>query len=76
MTRVELYRRMAGLTQTELAKRIGIAAPAIVQVERGHRKPWPKIRRDIAEALGYPEEELFAPDGWPLQVELEEVIGK
>lgn len=74
MTKLELYRRMAGLSQLELARRIGINATAIVQVERGDRKPWPKLRRGIAEALGYPEEELFAPDGWPLQVELEKVM--
>ncbi|OUM84982.1 MAG: transcriptional regulator [Bacillus thermozeamaize] len=76
MTKIELVRRQKGLTQVELAKLIGVSGPAIVQVERGYRKPWPKIRKNIAQALGYPEEELFAPDGWPLQVELEEVIGR
>lgn len=76
MTKIEFVRRQKGLTQVGLAKLIGVSGPVIVQVERGYRKPWPKIRKGIAEALGYPEEELFTPDGWPLQVELEEVMGK
>jgi len=72
MTKIEFYRREASLSQSALARRLGISPANIVLVERGHRKPWPKLRRQLAEALGVPETELFDAEGWPLKAELAE----
>jgi putative transcriptional regulator len=67
MTRLEFIRRNLGLSQVELAGRVGIHPTAIVQVERGHRKPWPSFRKLIAAELGVLEEELFNTNGWPIE---------
>lgn len=72
VTKLEFVRRITGLSQTELGRRIGVSPTNIVLVERGHRKPWPKLRRQLAEALGVPENELFDAEGWPLKAELAE----
>ena len=55
-------RRMElGLSQTKLACLIGMAESTLSNLELGKWKPWPKARRDLAEALGVSEKELF-PD--------------
>ncbi|CAB3391660.1 helix-turn-helix transcriptional regulator [Kyrpidia spormannii] len=71
LTRMEVYRRNAGMSQAELANRLGVSASSITQIERGYRKPWPKIRRSVAEYFGVQESDIFDCDGWPLKVELE-----
>lgn len=70
MTKLELLRRTSGLSQAALARETGIHPTAIVQVERGHRKPWPKFRAKIAIGLNVDENELFDVNGWPVQFEL------
>lgn len=76
MTRIEFLRRQAGLSQLELGRRLGINATAIVHMERGHRRSWPKLRQRLADYFEVAEEDLFDEHGWPLQVELKEVAGK
>ena len=39
MNNIEHYRRRAGLTQEELAKKIGATQPMIANWETGHNKP-------------------------------------
>lgn len=51
MTRLEFFRRRAGLSTKELAARMGIAPANVSAVERGIRKPWPKFKEDSARAL-------------------------
>lgn len=54
------YRRVAmGLTQEQLAAKIGIAATQLSAYERGHNKPHPSTLAWIACAFGCREEELF-----------------
>ncbi|WP_161823292.1 transcriptional regulator [Sporotomaculum syntrophicum] len=50
---------------TKMAEALGYSLPAVHQVVAGYRKPWPKIKRRISEALEVPEEELFQANGWP-----------
>lgn len=57
--RLARIRKRAGLTQRELAGRIGIAQGTLAQVECGDRRLWPKLRRTLAEELNVPEEKLF-----------------
>jgi transcriptional regulator with XRE-family HTH domain len=55
--RVEL-----GLSQTKLACLIGMAGATLSNIELGKWKPWPKARRELANALGMTENELFPDD--------------
>lgn len=48
-----------GLTQEQLAARLGIARSTLSSVENGHVKPWPRLRADAAEVLGVTSETLF-----------------
>ena len=52
-------RQELGLSQTKLACQIGIGEGNLSNLELGKWKPWPKVRRDLAKALGCAEEELF-----------------
>ncbi|MBT9281304.1 MAG: helix-turn-helix domain-containing protein [Hydrogenibacillus schlegelii] len=74
MTRLALVRRSRGIAQIELARRLGISATVIAQVERGDRRAYPKLRRSLSEAFGVPVEALFDADGWPLLVDVEHVL--
>lgn len=70
MTKLEFIRREKGLSQRELARRIGINASAVVQIERRNRKSWPKLRKQLSNALETKEKELFDSDGWPTEIEV------
>ena len=52
-------RLLAGLTQTELAERLGISAAAVHQWESGKGMPNPKRLKDIAFALHTTVESLI-----------------
>jgi transcriptional regulator with XRE-family HTH domain len=52
-------RKQAGLSQHELAQRLGISQSLVCAIECGTRDPWPKFRAGCAEILGVPEDELF-----------------
>ena len=39
----------------------------VFPVLSGHRRSWPKLRQQIADALGRSEKELFDVFGWPLR---------
>ncbi|NLA11741.1 MAG: helix-turn-helix transcriptional regulator [Firmicutes bacterium] len=57
--RIRALRRLKRVTQQELAKRIGISATLLSYMERGLRKPTPKMLEEIALKLDVPREELF-----------------
>lgn len=65
ITRIELARRRQGKSQFKLATEIEMHPSVITQVERGYRKPWPKLRQRLSEALGVEESTLFFEDGTP-----------
>jgi transcriptional regulator with XRE-family HTH domain len=56
------HRKAKNLTQVALAKKLNISRGLIAQVEAGWRRPYPKLRRKLAKALGVSEEELFEKD--------------
>lgn len=53
-------RKNRGMTQADLAKECGVSRALIAMIEAGHVRPYPKIRRAIAEALG-----VLPADLWP-----------
>jgi len=57
-TQLRALRDRASLSQEELAERAGVSRATIADLERGNRKPQPKTRRKLAEALGVEPYEL------------------
>ncbi len=56
-------RRMAGLSQTELASRAGVSRSLVAAIEGGRNTPSVAAGIALARALGVTVEELFEPDG-------------
>ncbi|ADQ45665.1 helix-turn-helix domain protein [Caldicellulosiruptor kronotskyensis 2002] len=63
MTKLEFLRRQRGLTQTKLGFAIGVNPNLLSQIERGWRKPYPKLLQALATYFGVPIEEIANPDG-------------
>lgn len=59
MNRVKEIREKAGISQTELARRVTVAAPNLSDVELGKRDAWPLLKRRLARVLKCREGELF-----------------
>lgn len=57
-THLRDFRDRASLSQEELAKRAGVSRATIADLELGKRKPQPKTRRKLAEALGVEPHQL------------------
>jgi len=57
--RIREYRMQAGISQTKLACKVGIAAGTLSNFETGKMEPWPKVRKALAKALGVKESDLF-----------------
>jgi DNA-binding XRE family transcriptional regulator len=59
-TKLEYYRRGAGLTQAELADEAGVSQATVGMIERGKRpKPHPRTLTKLAEALGISAADLL-----------------
>ena len=61
-------RKAVGLTQEQLAERLGVERTTVVRWERGETQPLPWLRPKLARALGVSAdrvEELLAADGGP-----------
>ena len=58
-TRILQARDQRHMSQAELARRTGLAAPYLSRIENRKLEPRPKTLRKIAEALGLPVAELF-----------------
>ncbi len=57
--RVKEFRAKKGLTQEELAKRVGVRRETIVFLEQGKYNPSLKLALNIAKELKVPIDELF-----------------
>ena len=60
-TRIKKIRLLRGLSQAELAEKIGLTYDRIQKYESGTRKPKEPLTKAIAEALGVQEETLIDP---------------
>ena len=61
-SKVREFREKAGLSQSELGRRAGIAESNLSKIENGLWQAWPKARRRLARALKVRISELF-PEG-------------
>ena len=57
------YRDSRNLTKAELARRSGVSAPYLTQIEAGHRAPSETVLRQIAGALKIRNIDLLEPAG-------------
>jgi DNA-binding XRE family transcriptional regulator len=62
-TKLREYRRKAGISQEELARRVGVRRETIVHLENGRYNPSLKLAMDIAKVFGATVEELFRFEG-------------
>ncbi len=52
-------REALNLSQSQLARLVGVSSQALWPVEAGQRPPWPALRKRLASTLGCSESELF-----------------
>jgi DNA-binding XRE family transcriptional regulator len=53
------YRQLAGLTQEELASKVGVRRETIVRLEAGMYNPSLRLAVDISRTVGVSIEEIF-----------------
>ena len=53
------YRQLAGLTQEELASKVGVRRESIVRLEAGMYNPSLRLAVDISRTVGVSIEEIF-----------------
>jgi len=53
------YRQLAGLTQEELASKVGVRRETIVRLEAGRYNPSLRLAVDISRTVGVSIEEIF-----------------
>lgn len=58
-TRIRELREALGLTQLDLATRVGVRRETIVFLEKGRYNPSLKLAYDVAKMFGKPIEEVF-----------------
>ena len=62
-TSLRAFRLAFGITQAELAERVGVHRSLISRIERGLVPSWPRFRQAVSQSLGVPEALLFpTPD--------------
>ena len=59
ITNIKEHREHLGMTQSELAKAVGVRRETIVHLENGKYNPSLKLAMDIAKLFGVSVEELF-----------------
>ncbi len=53
------YRQQAGLTQEQLAEKVGVRRETIMRLEKAQYNPSLRLAVDISRAVGIPIEEIF-----------------
>ena len=61
---IQKARKKLGITQKELAEKVGVSAPAIMRYEKGQREPSKEIIEKIAMALNISPTSLMNWDSW------------
>lgn len=60
MNSIRHYRKLRGLTQVQLAERVGIEQPHMSRLENGDEGPPLALFRRVADALGVPLPDLLS----------------
>ena len=60
MTCIKEHRERLGMTQSELARAVGVRRETIVHLENGRYNPSLKLAMDIAKLFETPVEQLFS----------------
>ncbi|EZP77571.1 repressor protein YorfE [Parageobacillus genomosp. 1] len=60
--KITYYRNKQGMTQAELARKLGISASYLNRIEKGTKTPSLRLAIRIAHVLGVPVEKLFIAD--------------
>jgi len=63
--RIKELRAKAGISQLELAQRVGVRRETIVFLEKGKYNPSLRLAHDVARHFGLPIEEVFLFDDEP-----------
>ena len=50
-THIEIFRKELGLTQEELAKKVGVTRQTIISLEQGRYNPSLRLAHDVTRAL-------------------------
>lgn len=58
-TKIHEYRAKLGISQEELAERVGVRRETIVHLENGRYNPSLRLAMEIAEVFGVTVEEIF-----------------
>lgn len=59
-TRIKEFRAKRGLTQEDLARRVGVRRETIIYLEKGTYNPSLRLAHDVAKALESTVDELFS----------------
>jgi Zn-dependent peptidase ImmA (M78 family)/DNA-binding XRE family transcriptional regulator len=65
-TRLRQARELRGLTQTALARQVGVHPSAIAQLETGRIQPSPEVLKALSRTTGFPPTFFTRPSGPPL----------
>ena len=57
--RLKIYRQLKGLTQEQLAEKVGVRRETIIRLEKAQYNPSLKLAIDISRVLEAPIEEIF-----------------
>jgi transcriptional regulator with XRE-family HTH domain len=60
--RIRAFRKLKGLTQEGLARKLGISVSVLGEIERGSRLPTEEFLGNVAEILGIQREDLNPSD--------------
>lgn len=62
MSNVAYYRKLRGLSQEQLAEKIGVKQPHISRIEKGDDGPPLRLFKEIADALNISLSDLFSDE--------------
>lgn len=57
--RIRAFRKLKGLTQQQLADHMDLSVSILGAIERGNRKPEPRVLQKISQQLGIAMDELI-----------------
>lgn len=60
--RIRAFRKLKGLTQEGLAKKLGISVSVLGEIERGSRQPTEEFLENVAGSLGIKRHDLDPSD--------------